>query len=284
MVDGASEELDLDAIVAETIDCVRVRADGDEWVGPTPPWFGEVVFGGFVIGQAVHAATRSAPPRARIHSLHAYFLRPVVAGPPLRHRVTTVRDGRTFSSRHLDVCQSDKTVLTMTCSFTADSSGYEYELPLDAGVPEPYAISSEAGPGPWEMAPIGPSEERADGTRASTHRAWLRTARPLPDDQHVHAAMVAFMTDMTGTGARPLHLDGDIRGIVSLDHAAWFHRPLRADDWLFFDVQSTVNTGGRGFLRGTMYGRDRRVAVSIAQEQLLTPFESMPEPPPDPGR
>src|SRR2546423_446725 len=74
-----------------------------------------------------------------------------------------------------------------------------------------------------------------------------------------------------GTGGRPLHLEGDVTGMVSIDHAAWFHRPLRADEWLFYDVHSLVNTGGRGVLRGTMYGPDRHVAVSVAQEMLLRP-------------
>jgi acyl-CoA thioesterase II len=85
-------------------------------------------------------------------------------------------------------------------------------------------------------------------------------------------------TDTTGTGGRPLHLDGDVRGMISIDHAAWFHRPLRADDWHFYDVHSVVNTAGRGLLRGTMYDPDGHVAVSVAQEMLLRPYESVPEP------
>ena len=93
----------------------------------------------------------------------------------------------------------------------------------------------------------------------------------LPDDPHLHAALIAFVTDITGTGGRPLHLEGDVTGMVSIDHAAWFHRPLRADEWLFYDVHALVNTGGRGVLRGTMYGPDRHVAVSVAQEMLLRP-------------
>ena len=85
-------------------------------------------------------------------------------------------------------------------------------------------------------------------------------------------------TDITGTGGRPLQLDGDVRGMISIDHAAWFHRPLRADEWHFYDVHSVVNTGGRGLLRGTMYTEDGHVAVSVAQEMLLRPYESVDEP------
>jgi acyl-CoA thioesterase-2 len=90
----------------------------------------------------------------------------------------------------------------------------------------------------------------------------------LPDDPHLHAALIAFVTDITGTGGRPLHLEGDVTGMVSIDHAAWFHRPLRADEWLFYDVHSLVNTGGRGAPRNDVRP-DRHVAVSVAQEMLL---------------
>ena len=112
---------------------LTVRAEGDGWIGDTPSWFGDYLFGGFVIAQAVHAATRTAPAGRRIHSLHAYFLRPVRAGPPVAYAVTPIRDGRTFASRRLEATQSGEPVLTMTCSFAADTEGYEYELPGAAG-------------------------------------------------------------------------------------------------------------------------------------------------------
>jgi acyl-CoA thioesterase-2 len=159
----------------------------------------------------------------------------------------------------------------MMCSFTADTDGYEYELPIDHAVPDPDALETATGPGPWTAAHLGPTPAAADGTRTSTYRAWSRIPIRLPDDPHLHAALIAFVTDITGTGGRPLHLEGDVTGMVSIDHAAWFHRPLRADEWLFYDVHSLVNTGGRGVLRGTMYGPDRHVAVSVAQEMLLRP-------------
>jgi acyl-CoA thioesterase-2 len=243
----AEPEIDINSIVEETIEFVTVRPDGDGWVGDAPDWFGERLFGGFVLSQSVHAATRTAPDSARLHSLHGYFLRPVFAGKQLSYRVAPLREGRTFVMRQLEAVQDGEPVFAMMCSFTADTDGYEYELPIDRDVPAP------------------------DGTRTSTHRAWSRIPVALPDDPHLHAALIAFVTDITGTGGRPLHLEGDVTGMVSIDHAAWFHRPLRADEWLFYDVHSLVNTGGRGVLRGTMYGPDRHVAVSVAQEMLLRP-------------
>jgi len=90
-------------------------------------------------------------------------------------------------------------------------------------------------------------------------------------DPHLHAALLGYATDWTGIGGRPLHLDGDTTGMISLDHAAWFHRPARADEWLLQDVQSLVNAGGRGTLRGVIRDIDGRVVASMAQEMLLRP-------------
>jgi acyl-CoA thioesterase-2 len=263
---------ELKATLAETIDAVTVRPAVDGWVGDTPEWFGDRLFGGFVVAQAVHAATRGAPDGRRLHSLHGYFLRPVLARVPVSYRLTPRRTGRTFSVATLDAMQDGGPVFTMTCSFTVDTGGYEYELAHMPAVPAPDALEVAIGPGPWLIARVGPTEPAPDGTRASTHRVWLRIAGSLPDDPHLHAALIAFATDITGTGARPLHLEGDIRGIVSIDHAVWFHRALRADEWLFYDVHSLVNTGGRGLLRGTMHGPGGLLAVSVAQEVLLRPY------------
>ncbi|MBA2327579.1 MAG: thioesterase family protein [Actinobacteria bacterium] len=273
----AEPEFDIEAVVAETIEFVTVRPDGDAWVGDAPDWWGTQLFGGFILGQATYAATRVAPEGRRIHSLHGYFLRPIMAGAQLSYRIAPVREGRTFSIHRLEASQQGKPVFTMTYSFTADTEGYEYELPM-ADVPPPDDLETGFGPGgPWEGAWLGPTPPEPDGTMRSTHRAWNRIGTPLPDDRHLHAALIAFATDTTGTGGRPLHLDGDVRGMISIDHAAWFHRTLRADDWHFYDVHSLVNTGGRGLLRGTLYGPDRHVAVSVAQEMLLRPYESFPD-------
>jgi acyl-CoA thioesterase-2 len=266
-------EVDIEAILAETIAFLCVRREGDGWAGDTPDWFGERLFGGFVVGQAVHAATRDTPEGLRIHSLHAYFLRPVFAGRTVSYRVTPIRAGRTFTVRRIDAVQDNEPVFTMTYSFTRDTEGYEYELAHMPQVPPPDALDVALGAGPWLMGEVGPTAPGPDGTRSSTHRAWLRIARPLSDDATLHAALLAFATDITGTGGRPLHLEGDIRGMVSIDHTVWFHRALRADEWMFYDVHSLVNTGGRGVLRGTMHGPDGRLAVSVAQEMLLRPYE-----------
>ena len=269
---------DLDAALAETIEFLTLRSDGaDGWIGNAPDWFGEYLFGGFVIAQAIVAATQDPPDGRRLHSMHAYFLRPIVSTGPISYRVRTLRDGRTFATRRVEATQFDKPALEMTCSFTADvdAGAYVYDLP-GCAVPQPDAYEPEPGPGPWVAGWVGASDPRADGTRESTHRMWFKIPAPLPDDPHLHTALLGFATDWTGVGGRPLHLEGDIQGMVSLDHAAWFHRTARADEWLLYDVHSLVNAGGRGLLRGVMRDRAGKVVASVAQEMRLTPVDQLP--------
>jgi acyl-CoA thioesterase-2 len=267
--------LDVDAAVAETLQFLTVRPspdDGEVLVGEAPQWFGEYLFGGFVIAQAIIAATRTAPAGRRLHSMHAYFLRPVSVAHAISYRVRPLRDGRSFATRHLEASQAGDAVLAMLCSFTADTDGYVYNLPARE-LPPRRDVAVESGPGPWVASFLGPTPAASDGTRESTHRMWFTVPTELPDDEHLHTALLGFATDWTGIGGRPLHLEGDTQGMVSLDHAAWFHRPARADEWLFYDVHSLVNAGGRGLLRGTMRDPQGRVVVSVAQEMRLIPVE-----------
>jgi acyl-CoA thioesterase-2 len=268
------DAFDVSSVLAETLEFLTVRPGRDDtWIGEAPDWFGEYLFGGFVIAQAIVAATRNPPDGRRLHSLHAYFLRPVVSSYPISYDVQPIRDGRTFNTRRVKAAQNDKAVLDMSCSFTADSHGYVYDLPARSAALPPDSVALEAGPGPWVAAYLGPTPPADDGTRESTHRMWFRVPAELPDDEHIHTALLGFATDWTGIGGLPLHLEGDTQGMVSLDHAAWFHRPARADDWLFYDVHSLVNAGGRGLLRGDIRDRDGRVVISVAQEMRLTPIE-----------
>lgn len=266
----ADRELDIAAAIAETLEHLTFEKADGALVARTPSWFGDVLFGGFVLAQAIAAATRGAPEGRRLHSLHAYFLRPVAGGATIAFRSTVLRGGRTFATHELRAEQDGKLVLTMTSSFTGDSQGDEYDLGgLAPDVPPPDAATAEPGPGPWQACWVGPTPPAGDGTRTSTHRMWFRVPARLPDDPHLHTALLGFATDWTGVGGRPLRLDGDTEGMISLDHAVWFHRPARADEWLFYDVHSLVNAGGRGLLRGVVRDRDGRVAVSAAQEMLL---------------
>ena len=273
MADALPAEPDLAAALADTLEFLAVEPTTEDgrWVGQPPVWSGDYLFGGFVIAQAIIAATRQAPRGCRMHSMHAYFLRPATSRGPIDYQVEAVREGRSFTACRLRACQGDKAILEMSCSFTSDVDGYIYDLPGRQDIAGPGDLPIERGPGPWVAAYLGPTTPAADGTRESTHRMWFRIPAALPDDQHIHAAFIGFATDWTGVGGRPLHLEGDTQGMISLDHAVWFHRPARADTWLLYDVHSLVNAGGRGLLRGVMRDTTGHVLVSATQEMRLTP-------------
>ncbi len=250
---------------------------GETWVGRTPDSNGEVVFGGIGLALTVGAACRDAPPGSRLHSLHAHFLRPVKGGQEIVFRTDVVKPGRTVNLHQVTASQDGKPVITMTGSFIQDTDGYVYDLsgipegvPQPEDLPEPNPVEDE--PGAWDTRWLGPSSLRPDGTREATHRHWFRLPRPLADDPHLHTALFGFATDWTGVGGRPHHLEGDVTGMISLDHAAWFHRPARADQWHLQDVQSLVNAGGRGTLRGVIRDRQGLIVASMAQEMLLLPL------------
>jgi acyl-CoA thioesterase-2 len=267
------------AAIDEFLDLLRHERRGDAWVGRTPDWFGPVVFGGIGLALTVGAASRDAPAPTRLHSIHVHFLRPVLAGREVEVRSVPMKQGRTLTIHDVTTSQDGKPVITARCSFTTDTDGYVYDLSgIPEGVPMPDQLPEPDDPpdhiGPWDTRWLGPSPARPDGTREATHRHWFRLPRTLDHDPHLHTALLGYATDWTGIGGRPLDLDGDTTGMISLDHAAWFHRPARVDHWLLQDVQSLVNAGGRGTLRGVIRDRQGRIVASMAQEMLLRPVAS----------
>ena len=252
----------------DVLSAFRVRRQDAQWVGESPAWFGPHVFGGILLAQALGAASGSVPDDRRARSLHAYFLRVADAAVPLFYEVTTLKDGRLAHTRAVTATQNGETVLTMLCSFAADRDGRTYELACGQDVPDPSSLASRPGPGPWEFAFVGPTPARKDGTRDSTHRAWMRMTTAVPEDPRVHDSVLAFMGDLSWNGACPWDLSSppDRSGMVSIDHAMWFHRAAPVDDWLFYDVQALVHAGGRGTIRGVLYGSERQIVCSVAQE------------------
>jgi acyl-CoA thioesterase-2 len=204
----------------------------------------------------------------RARSLHAYFLGGADASRPLAHEVATVKDGRTTRTRAVTVTQDGAPVLSALCTFSADRPGREYDLARADELPGPEELERRSTPGPFEFAFVGPTPERPDGSREQTHRAWIRLSDPLGEDPRVHEAALAFISDLTWTAATPWRLEGppDRSGMVSVDHALWLHRPVRADGWLLYVLQALVHAGGRGTIRGVLYDEDRRIVGSSAQE------------------
>jgi acyl-CoA thioesterase-2 len=155
------------------------------------------------------------------------------------------------------------------CSFHVTEEGDEYQLRMPS-VPFPEDIAPTGDPpGPFDERDAGTLAE-PDGTFRSTGRWWFRTCAALPEDETVHACVLAMFSDMTRTSFRPLSLDTwGTHTDASIDHALWLHRPARADEWLFFDLQAVVNTAGRSVVRGAMYTRDGILCLSMAQELLI---------------
>ena len=271
MTDRAAEQ---QRAIDELLGLLRHERTEEGWRARAPDWFGPVVFGGISLALTIGAACRDAPDGSRLHSVHGHFLRPVRGAAAIEFRSEAVKAGRTFSLHEVTASQDGRAAISLRCSFTTDTDGYVYDL---SGIPDDVPFPDELPPpddvgdeiGPWDVRWIGPSAERPDGTREATHRHWFRLPRDLGDDPHLHTALLGYATDWTGIGGRPLHLDGDTTGMISLDHAAWFHRPARVDQWLLQDVQSLVNAGGRGTLRGVIRDSSGRIVASMAQEMLL---------------
>jgi acyl-CoA thioesterase II len=269
------------ATVAQLIKAVTaLEVDSDDtrrtFATQSPDWWvtGRT-FGGMVVAQALNAAFRTVPDSLDAHSLHGNFLRPIPSGSHATHRVSEVRDGRSFSLREVSTLVDGNECFRMTCSFHAPEDGDEYQVPMAGGLRRPEAISGVEAPFPFDIRELGPTERRDDGSYLSTRRCWFRTRESLPDDRIVHACLLAYFSDMTAASFRPgsmttwgTHTD------ASLDHALWFHRKGRADAWNFFDLQALVNTGGRATIRATMHGADGQLHLSMAQELLIRRLET----------
>lgn len=229
------------------------------------------LYGGQVAAQALLATGRTVPEGRVPHSLHAYFLRRGDAARPTVFRVDRDRDGRSFSARRVVAEQDGKAIFTMSVSFHTPEPGSDLHAePMpEADAPEamtefvfPRLISFEARvselPGPGVDFPT---------------RCWARCTAPLPDDPMVHAAILTYLSDGVA-GLAPFH-SPTARSASSLDHALWFHRPMRLDDWVLMDHIPRSIAGGRGWYTGTVHTRDGRLGASLAQEAL---FRERPTP------
>jgi acyl-CoA thioesterase-2 len=252
---------------------VSPGAEAGDFTAKAPDWFGDRVFGGVVVGQALAAAARTVEPPMRPHSLHAYFLGALRPG-PVELEVERLRDGRTFATRHVTSRQHGRTALWQTVSFHQDEPAAPYQLAMPPGVPGPEDLqAADDGPPPFVLHELGPTSRRDDGTYESTRRCWVRPVAPLPDEPTAHLVAAAFLSDLTGTSFR-IHSPRDwgTHTDASIDHAVWFHRPPRIDDWVFMDFQLLVAAGARSTLRGSMFDRDGQLLLTMAQELLIRPL------------
>jgi acyl-CoA thioesterase-2 len=261
------------------LDLEQVGPDRFRTANPDPG-FGNRVFGGQVAAQAIRAAVDTVDSDRYPHSLHAYFIRPGRPGVPIEFEVERTRDGRSFSTRRVLARQRDEVIFEMSTSLHVSEPGVDYQMPLRADVPPPEEVSDRVGFIPdaaldWlpvELREVGATPPDERGWYPSTRRVWMRVKRRLSDDALLHACVLTFLSDMGAVmGARAPLAEQPLSRIMgaSLDHAVWFHRPIRADDWFLYDLHAVSNAGARGLTRGTMHAIDGVLGVSVAQEALL---------------
>jgi acyl-CoA thioesterase II len=266
------------------------RIEEDIFRGVSPDVRVQRVFGGQVAGQALVAAGRTVPEDRPVHSLHAYFIRPGDPAVPLIYTVDRVRDGRSFTTRRVSAIQHGKTIFTLSASFHRPEPGPVHADPMPE-VPPPDAIERtsdrlarffggdiprEIGDNPIELRSVGPLSVEAEhdpSLRTSRNMVWLRVNGDLPDDPLLHVCLMTYASDMTLLDPVLLShglswMDGRTRG-ASLDHAMWFHRPFRADQWLLYAQESPVAYGARGLARGEVFTEGGDLVVSVVQEGLI---------------
>ena len=248
------------------------------------------VFGGQVLGQALVAASRTVEQRT-CHSLHAYFLRAGDPKTPILYEVDRSRDGLSFSARRVVAIQHGEPIFTMSASFEVPEIGLEHQISMP-DVPAPEQLKSEQEwrmeilpdipeqvrgwflrARPIEFRPVEPPNRFAKGKHPPRQIVWFRAVAPLPESPALHQCVLAYASDMTllDTSLLPhgFNLFTNDLQLASLDHAMWFHRPFRADEWLLYVQESPSASGSRGFNRGEIFRRDGVLAASVAQEGLV---------------
>ena len=281
-VDGLIEILDLEELEVNV------------FRGRSPQENRQRVFGGQVAGQGLVAAGRTVD-RGMVHSLHAYFLRPGDPATPILYMVDRIRDGRTFTTRRVVAIQHGEAIFNLAASFQPEEAGPEHQLEMpEAPDPETLPDSRElltqvkdelpreafewlTRDRPIEVRPVmAAGNPFKPVKRPPRQLVWLRASRRLPDDLLLHQCVVAYASDLslldTATMPHAIAWNDPHYVMASLDHAMWFHRPFRADEWLLYAQESPAAHGARGFTLGRLFTRDGRLVVSVAQEGLIRPL------------
>ena len=249
------------------------------------------VFGGQVLGQALSAAQQTVDSDRNAHSLHAYFLRAGDIDKPIIYHVERTRDGGSFSVRRVTAIQHGQPIFNFAASFQVDETGVEHQLPMPA-VPGPADIAPTSAlpaeelarlppklqrwfgrSGPFEFRHVYPRDELNPPRQPPFQQVWFRLNSPIDDNPVLHRALLAYASDfhLIGTTMFPHGISFLQRNVqvARLDHALWFHRPFRVDQWLLYSCDSPTAQGARGLARGMIYSEDGRLVASTAQEGLV---------------
>jgi acyl-CoA thioesterase-2 len=265
------------------------RTSEDIFTGPSQWMPLGRVFGGQVLAQSIVAATRTVGDDRPIHSMHGYFLRPGDVNLPITFSVDRIHDGRSFSTRRTQAYQNGLPILSMIASFQDEDEGLEHQVTMPQGLPEPESLPSSAdsledvrhpvaqywaSQRPFDMRHVtSPVYLSVEGEHVAQQAVWFRAIGDLPDDPALHRAALAYASDYTiMESIMRRHgvawADPGLKA-ASLDHAMWWHRPARVDEWLLYTQESPSASGGRGLAQGRIYSRDGRLVASVAQEAMV---------------
>lgn len=257
--------------------------------GRSPDEHHQRVFGGQVAGQALVSAARTIDQVGReVHSLHAYFVRPGDPEIPILYEVDRLRDGTSFSTRRVIAIQHGKVIFNLQASFHAAEPGLDYQPTMPSDVPAPKSLpdfktrmepyKEQLGewydrPRPIDIRYIDTDPASREGNPRQGQRVWMRADGKLPANNVLHACIVTYASDMTllDTALLPHGIgwtDGKVQ-MASLDHAMWFHRPFRADDWMLYDQTSFSTSSARGLAGGSIFSSSGELVVSVVQEGLI---------------
>lgn len=257
------------------------------------PW--NRVFGGQVLAQALHAAYETLDAERYAHSLHGYFILAGDISMPIIYDVETIRDGGSFNTRRVTARQKGRPIFVMATSFHKRTEGLDHQIEMP-DVPGPEGLKSDIElaehlkdknptlhaamsiPRPIEFRPVEYINPLEPEKREPVRHVWLKSKGALPDDLRVHQEVFTYASDynLLGTALLP-HLDVAKFGtyfLASLDHAMWFHRDFRADEWLLYSLDSPSASNRRGFTRGNIFNREGKLVASVTQEGLMAPFRS----------
>jgi acyl-CoA thioesterase-2 len=255
------------------------RIEEDIFRGQSPEESPAGVFGGQVAGQALVAAGRTVPTDRRVHSLHAYFVRGGDPSVPIVYEVDHTRDGRSFATRRVLAVQHGKTIFALSASFQISEPGLDHQDPMPS-VPAPETLPvghmQDAGSRPIDVRYVSEPSCSARHRGAETRsRVWMRADGTLPDDALLHVCVLTYASDLTllDSVLAPHGVYWGTARVLGarLDHALWFHRPFRADEWLLYDCVSPTASGSRGMDTGRFFSSDGGLVATVMQEGVVLP-------------
>ena len=265
----------------------------DRFEGPSQWMPHGRIYGGQVLAQSLVAATKTIDTEGirNIHSLHGYFLRPGDIELPIVFSVDRLRDGRSFSTRRVQAFQNDLPIFSMIASFQDKDPGLDHQDDFPQNIPDPESLPTAAEllgesehpvvqywakARPFDLRHVtAPIFFKVEGEHVAHQAVWIKSLGELPDDQNIHRAAIAYASDYTILESiyRRHGIAWAHRGLksASLDHAMWFHRPFRADEWLLYAQETPSAASGRAFATGSVFTSEGKLAVTVVQEGLIRP-------------